>query len=72
MIREKAKELAKEYGLIAVEYPVQKMWIFIRMDGEVPVVIAVATHLEVEIMPDRLIGNRIVKGLIEDTWGDSQ
>jgi len=68
--REKAKGLAKEYGLIAVEYPVQEKWIFIRMEGELPIVIATATHLEVDMMPKRIISDRIVKGLIEEAWGE--
>jgi hypothetical protein len=70
MSREKAKGLAKEYGLIAVEYPVQQKWIFIRMEGELPVVITTATHLEVDMMPERLISERIMKGLITEAWGD--
>lgn len=68
MSKEKAKKLAKEHGLIAVGYPVQQKWIFVRMDGELPIVIAAATHLEVEMMPERIISDRIVKGLIEEMW----
>jgi hypothetical protein len=66
--REKAKALAKEYGLIAVEYPVQERWIFVRMEGELPIVIATATHLEVDMMPERIICDRLVKGLMEEMW----
>jgi hypothetical protein len=72
MSKEKAKKLAKEHGLIAVEYPVQQKWIFVRMDGEVPVVIATATYLEVDTLPERIISRRIIDGVIEDAWGDSQ
>lgn len=68
MSREKAKALAKEYGLIAVEFPIQEKWIFVRMEGELPTAIATATHLEVEWMPDHIISNRIVKGLVEEMW----
>lgn len=71
MSREKAKELAKEYGLIAVEYPVQEKWIFVRMNGEVPIAIATASHLEVDHMPAHILRDRIMSGLITEVWGDN-
>jgi len=68
MSEEKARKLAKEHGLFVLNNTSIKNWIFVRLDSNVIVEIAKATYLEVDLMPERIISDRIVKGLIEETW----
>jgi hypothetical protein len=68
MSEEKARKLAKEHGLFVLNNTSLKNWIFVRWDGDIIVEIAKATYLEVDLMPERIISDRIVKGLIEETW----
>ena len=67
----RARELAKEYGLVAVEDPVGKRWVFIKTYEGLPVLIATINNREIELSPDSILKDRIVKGLIEKTWGDA-